>query len=295
MSQTFDYATAFARNLGLINPQEQERLRRSRVAVAGLGGVGGIHLVTLARMGVGRFRIADLDTFELANFNRQAGALMSTLDRPKVEVMCAQALDINPEAEIDVYAEGVTADNVGAFLDGVDVALDGLDFTAVEARALFYAEAYRRGIPVVAVGPVGASAASLVFMPGGMTWQDYFALDLAKNDFERYLLFILGTAPAALHMPYIDRRYVDLANKRGPSLALAVQLCAGVAAAEVMKLLLKRGRVRAAPWYQQYDAYRGRLAVGYLAFGNRNPLQRLKFLVARRLLAPRPANGRATG
>lgn len=286
MSQAFDYDVAFSRNLGLVSPAEQARLRQSRVAIAGLGGVGGIHAITLARMGVGHLRLADFDRFELANFNRQAGALLSTLDRPKVEVMRAQVLDINPEAEVETFPEGVTEDSVVRFLDGVDVALDGLDFTAVEARSLFYAEAWRRGIPVVAVGPVGGSAALLVFKPGGMRWHDYFALDLASDDFERYLLFILGTAPAALHMPYIDRRYVDLANKRGPSLALAVQLCAGVAAAEVLKLLLGRGRVRPAPWYLQFDAYRGRLATGYLAWGNRNPLQRLKFRIARRLLAP---------
>lgn len=291
MPTQFDYATAFSRNLGLIDPQEQEVLRRSRVAVAGLGGVGGVHLVTLARMGIGRFRIADFDTFELHNFNRQAGAFMSTLDRPKTEVMRQMVLDINPEAEVEVYPQGLTRDNVAAYLDGVDVALDGLDFTAVDVRELFYAEAWRRGIPVVAVGPVGASAASLVFMPGGMTWHDYFAMDLARNDFERYVLFIVGTAPAALHMPYVDRRHVDLAAKRGPSLALAVQLCAGIAAAEVLKLLLKRGRVRAAPWYQQYDAYRGRLAVGRLPWGNRGPLQRLKFLLAKRLLGKRASAG----
>jgi molybdopterin/thiamine biosynthesis adenylyltransferase len=284
MPTPFDYAAAFCRNLGLVDPQEQERLRTSRVAVAGLGGVGGVHLTTLARMGIGRFRIADFDRFEIHNFNRQAGALMSTLDRPKTEVMREMVLDINPEAEVEVYPQGLSGDNVSAFLEGVDVALDGLDFTAVDVRALFYAEAWRLGVPVVAVGPVGASAASLVFMPGGMTWHDYFAMDLARNDFERYVLFIVGTAPAALHMPYIDRRYVDLAAKRGPSLALAVQLCAGIAAAEVLKLLLKRGRVRPAPWYQQYDAYRGRLAVGRLPWGNRGPLQRLKFLLAKRLL-----------
>jgi molybdopterin/thiamine biosynthesis adenylyltransferase len=289
MSADFDYGTAFCRNLGLIGPEEQETLRRSRVAIAGLGGVGGVHLLTLARMGIGRFRIADFDRFELHNFNRQAGALMSTLDRPKAEVMREMALDINPTAEVDVYPDGVTAENVAAFLDGVDVALDGLDFTAVEARELFYAEAWRRGIPVVAVGPLGASAATLVFMPGGMTWHDYFAMDLARNDFERYVLFIVGTAPAGLHVPYIDRRHVDLAARRGPSLSLAVQLCAGVAAAETMKLLLKRGRVRPAPWYQQYDAYRGRLAVGRLPWGNRGPLQRLKFLLIKRMLARRAA------
>lgn len=289
MATAFDYAAAFSRNLGLVNPEEQAVLKASRVAVAGLGGVGGVHLTTLARMGIGRFRIADFDRFDLANFNRQAGAFMSTLDRPKTEVMRQTVLDIDPEAEVEIYAEGITRDNVTTFLTGVDVALDGLDFTAVEARERFYAEARRLRIPVVAVGPVGMSAASLVFTPDGMSWHDYFAMDLARNDFERYVLFIVGTAPAALHMPYIDRRYVDLAARRGPSLALAVQLCAGIAAAETLKLLLKRGRVRPAPWYQQYDAYRGRLAVGRLPWGNRGPLQRLKFLLAKRLLAKQAA------
>lgn len=289
MSHEFDYAAAFSRNLGLVNPEEQEILKTRRVAVAGLGGVGGVHVVTLARMGLGNFRIADFDTFEIHNFNRQAGAFMSTLDRTKVEVMERMVHDINPSAQVECYAQGLTRENVGPFLQGVDVALDGLDFTAVEVRELFYAEAYRQGIPVVAVGPVGCSAASLVFMPGGMTWRDYFAMDLARSDFERYVLFIVGTAPAALHMPYIDRRYVDLASKQGPSLALAVQLCAGIAACETLKLLLKRGEVRAVPCYQQYDAYRGRLAKGRLIWGNRGPIQRLKFLVAKHLLGRRRA------
>lgn len=283
--QEFDYAAAFSRNLGLVNPEEQEILRNSRVAIAGLGGVGGVHLTTLARMGIGRFRIADFDRFEIHNVNRQAGATVSTLNQSKVEVMERAALDINPTAQVECYSEGITQENVSKFLDCVDVAIDGLDFTAVDARAYFYAEAYRKGIPVVAVGPVGCSAASLVFVPGGMQWKDYFAMDLAKSDFERFVLFIVGTAPAGLHMKYIDRRYVDLASKRGPSLALAVQLCSGMAAAETLKLLLKRGRVLAVPSYQQFDAYRGRYAVGKLRWGNRGLIQRIKFLIAKRILS----------
>ena len=51
----FSYGEAFSRHLGLINPDEQARLRRSRVAIIGMGGVGGIHLVTLARLGIGGF------------------------------------------------------------------------------------------------------------------------------------------------------------------------------------------------------------------------------------------------
>jgi hypothetical protein len=285
MTQEFDYAAAFSRNLGLVNPAEQEILKESRVAVAGLGGVGGVHLTTLARMGIGKFRIADFDTYEIHNFNRQAGAVMSTLDQPKVDVMAKMVHDINPAAQVECYSDGVSRENVARYLQDVDIAIDGLDFSAVEIRDVFYAEAYRQGIPVVAVGPVGCSAACLVFMPGGMSWQAYFAMDLAKSDFERYVLFIIGTAPAGLHMPYIDRQYVDLAAKRGPSLALAIQLCAGMAGAETLKLLLKRGPIRAAPFYQQFDAYRGRYAVGRLRWGNRGPIQRIKYSIARKLLS----------
>src|SRR5687767_3045849 len=83
----FDYATAFSRNIGWLTEAEQERLRHKRVAIAGMGGVGGVHLTTLARLGIARFSIADLDTFELANFNRQAAATVSTLGCPKVDTL----------------------------------------------------------------------------------------------------------------------------------------------------------------------------------------------------------------
>jgi len=78
MTSVFDYATAFDRNIGWLTTAEQQRLRQKRIAIAGVGGVGGSHLLTLARLGVGRFTISDPDRFELANFNRQAGAMMST-------------------------------------------------------------------------------------------------------------------------------------------------------------------------------------------------------------------------
>src|SRR3990167_6528215 len=86
MTNTFDYNEAFSRNEGLISKEEQERLRSSRIAIPGLGGVGGVHLMTLARMGIERFHIADADQFSLANFNRQYGASVSNLGKNKTEV-----------------------------------------------------------------------------------------------------------------------------------------------------------------------------------------------------------------
>ena len=124
----FHYESAFARNIGWLREDEQQVLRNKRVAIAGMGGVGGVHLLTLARLGIGKFHIADLDRFELANFNRQAGAALSSLGRPKVDVMAEAARDINPECELGVYPEGVSEANLDAFFDGVDVYVDGLDF-----------------------------------------------------------------------------------------------------------------------------------------------------------------------
>ncbi|HQT26596.1 MAG TPA: ThiF family adenylyltransferase [Burkholderiales bacterium] len=281
----FDYDTAFSRNIGLVQPDEQQTLRKSRVGVAGLGGVGGVHLTTLARMGVGNFNIADFDVFELHNFNRQVGATVSSLGQGKGEVMERMVRDINPEAGVRLFPEGVQPENVRLFLDGVDVVVDGLDYFAVEARELLYKETYEMGIPVVAAGPIGCSAALLVFMPGGMTWHDYFGMDLARDILDKYILFLIGTAPAATQMSYMDRSRVNLSERRGPSLSLAVQLCSGVVAAETMKILLKRGKILQAPYYQQFDAYKCKHVIGKLRWGNRGPLQRLKLSVFRKMLA----------
>jgi nitroreductase len=83
----------------------------------------------------------------------------------------------------------------------------------------------------------------------------------------------------------MDLSRFDLKGGRGPSTGLACELCAGVAAAEVLKIVLKHGSVRAAPWYHHFDAYRSRWKRGWLPLGNRNPLQQLKLAVARRVAA----------
>ena len=83
----FDYDRAFSRNIGWVTPAEQQKIRHARIAVAGLGGGGGGHVLTLARLGVQNFNLADFDTFSVHNFNRQAGAFMSTLGRPKLDVI----------------------------------------------------------------------------------------------------------------------------------------------------------------------------------------------------------------
>lgn len=280
----FDYTTAFSRNIGWTTESEQQSLRGKRVAIAGMGGVGGFHLLTLARLGVGRFCIADLDDFELANFNRQAGAGMSTLDRSKVEVLAGMARDINPEADVRVFPQGVHAQNLAEFFRDVDLYVDGLDFFAFEVREQVFAYCAEHRIPAVTVAPLGMSAALLNFLPGGMRFEDYFQLR-DRPELDKAIRFLVGLAPGLLHRHYLaDRTRVDLRARKGPSTVIACQLCAGVAAAETLKILLGRGKAWAAPHGIQYDAYRNRRAHTWRPGGNRNPANRLAIAIARRQL-----------
>lgn len=285
MHPNFSYDLAFSRNIGWLTRQEQQVLTKKRIAIAGLGGVGGAHLLTLARLGFGAFHIADFDTFDQVNFNRQAGAFMSTVGNTKVDVLAKMALDINPDLDIRSFPEGVTAGNIDAFLDGVDLYVDGLDFFVFGVRAMTFSRCHALGIPAVTAAPLGIGAALLCFMPGGMSFEDYFGFE-GRPEEELALRFMIGLSPAMLQRPYlVDPSAVDLDARRGPSIIMGCDLCAGLAATESLKILLGRGKVLAAPRGYHFDAYRNRLVRTWRPFGHRNPIQRLMLELARRQLA----------
>src|SRR4051794_13380189 len=116
-SNQFRFEEAFSRNVGWLTEWEQQALRGKRVAIAGAGGVGGAYLMTLTRFGVGMFTIADPDRFELVNFNRQVGATLDSIGRPKVEVLAENAHQINPEAHIRTILGPIDEGNIDSFLE----------------------------------------------------------------------------------------------------------------------------------------------------------------------------------
>jgi molybdopterin/thiamine biosynthesis adenylyltransferase len=278
----FSYQKAFDRNIGWVTAAEQETLRQKRVAIAGLGGVGGAHLLTLTRLGIGNFNLADFDRFEIQNFNRQVGANVATIGRPKLDVMAEMATSINPELDIRRFEDGVNADNAGRFLDGVDLYIDGLDFFVINERQRLFNLCAERGIPAVTAAPLGMGAALLVFMPGKMSFETYFRMG-TRSDEEKAAHFLVGLSPSMLQMGYlVDKSRIDLAARRGPSSAMACDLCAGIAGTEALKILLGRGGVIAAPWGVHFDAYKNRLKRTWRPGGNANPLQRVLIALTKR-------------
>ncbi len=241
------YGQATARNIGLISEAEQEKLRHSTVAIAGMGAVGGNYVLTLARLGVQRFIIADGDVFEPANLHRQAGAFTSTLGRNKAEVMAEMARDINPKAEIRVFQEPVTESNVDAFLNGADVVVDGIDFFQMDARRMLFRKAREKELFVLSSGPMAYGATLQVFDPHGMSFDEYFGIRPDMTRAQRLACFMVGLLS---HLPKgraIDMSRVDIEGEKGPALAPSVMLCAGIMGLEVLRVLLKRNGLRCVP------------------------------------------------
>lgn len=268
---------AFSRNIGLLTKEEQERLSNSKVAIPGMGGVGGVHLISLVRSGVGKFHLADFDIFEPVNVNRQFGATVPDFGRPKLDVMVERALNINPYLKIKEFPGGINSTNLDEFLDGAEVVLDGLDFFNFEARRLLFKRARDKGVYVVTAAPLGFSSAMLTFSPHeGMGFDEYFAIRDNMTEKEKLLSFAMGLAPRASHIKYMDLSKVNLDTKAGPSSDIACQICSAMAATEALRIMLGRRGIKPVPHFFQFDPYVQKYHKGYLLGGNRNPIQQMK-------------------
>ncbi len=274
---------ALSRNIGIFSLSEQDKLMECRVAIPGLGGVGGQHLVTLARTGINNFNIADFDQFEPVNFNRQYGARSSGFGHPKIDVMYKEAMNINPYLDIKCFNQGVSEENIDEFLENVDLVADGMDFFNFDIRRLIFKKACEKKIPVITAGPLGFSTALLVFMPdSGMTFDKYFDIHDNLELEEKLIRFFIGLAPKASQADYIDPDAINMRAQKGPSLGAACQLCSAVVATEAVRILLKKDGIKPVPHYFQYDLLTRKFHQGYLAKGNRHPLQKLKYAMVKK-------------
>ncbi len=139
---------SFARTRQLLGESDFAKLKRSSVAVFGLGGVGSYALEGLARAAVGTLRVVDFDTVKATNMNRQLLALVSTVGQLKTEVARCRVLDINPSCNVDVRTEFAHGETLESLLSPpVDVVIDAID--SVSAKVRLIQGALSRGLPVV--------------------------------------------------------------------------------------------------------------------------------------------------
>ena len=154
----------YLRNHNAISEGEQAILATKRVLVVGCGGLGGMVIECLARIGVGHLRVVDGDVFEESNLNRQLLSSTMNLNRPKTLAAKQRVMAINPLVEVDVVQAEFTEENNADLLADCDVAVDCLD--NIPARLLLQQAAKTAEVPLVHGAVAGWNGRICVIQPG---------------------------------------------------------------------------------------------------------------------------------
>ena len=154
----------YLRNHDAISEEKQKTLATKRVLVLGCGGLGGMVIECLARIGVGHLRVVDGDLFEASNLNRQILCSTMNLGRPKTLAAKQRVMAINPLVQVDAVQADLTPENALNLLADCDVAVDCLD--NIPARLVLRQAAKTAGIPVVHGAVAGWFGRICVIQPG---------------------------------------------------------------------------------------------------------------------------------
>jgi len=154
----------YLRNHDAISEADQATLAIDRVLVVGCGGLGGMVIECLARIGVGHLRVVDGDLFEATNLNRQLLSSSMNLGRPKTLAAKQRVMAVNPLVEVDAVQANLTVENATSLLADCDVAVDCLD--NIPSRLVLQEAAKNAGFPLVHGAVAGWIGQVCVIRPG---------------------------------------------------------------------------------------------------------------------------------
>ena len=166
------------RTRGWFSSEMITKLARMRVAIAGVGGIGGHVADSMIRAGIGHLQIADSGTFDYSNVHRQHGASYKTIGESKALATASLLLSTVPSTSITAYPMGVTEKSIDSFFEGVDIVVDAVEFHALGARCLLHAFAREKHIPVINGNSVGFGTNILLFPPSGRGLCDAYPFSL---------------------------------------------------------------------------------------------------------------------
>lgn len=242
-----EYEERISRNLGIISIEDQKMMSKIKVVVAGCGADGGDAAISLARMGVRRFSLADPDIFEISNINRQEGAFLSNIGKKKVTVIADLMHDLDPQIEVSVFDDGVNELNINSFISDADIVLEEIDYKSLDVANMLYSLSRDKNIPVVTGLSVGWNAYAFYFSPNSMTFEEYIKLTEIK-DFNN-----IKKAPFVPSVPsYIKNNLVrDVFTKDIPIPVVvpAVKLSSALVSFMVYALISGKKDIKPVPHY----------------------------------------------
>ncbi len=167
------------------NKKGQESLRALKVGVAGLGGMGSNIAEYLARLGVGQLSLADADTIDMSNINRQVIANINTVGKRKIDASLDEIRNIDPNIKINEFSDGVTAENVYDFIEGCDFIVDEIDVFPVEAHRILHTACRAKNIPIYSAYVIGLGVHFYKFQGDDFTFEDFLSVEEDESPQEK--------------------------------------------------------------------------------------------------------------
>lgn len=223
-----------SRTRRMLAPHWLATLGKRRLLVAGCGGVGGAVALTLARMGLCNFVLADPGRFDEPDANRQWAADCSTLGENKAAVYGTWLKQIAAEIRVDVRPEGVTPFNVESLVEQADLVLDCLDITVdFSLRLRLFEAAQLRNIHVITAPVIGFGTVLVNASPTGVPMAEFFKIvaDIMQKGFGPHFSNIFWP-------PSLEAIQRDIASGRVPSVSIGTAVGGAVASMEVVATLL---------------------------------------------------------
>lgn len=223
---TPDRRRRYARTIQLpdVGVGGQQRLMRSTVLIVGAGALGSTAAMYLAASGIGTLRIVDFDTVDISNLQRQLTYTVDDLGKPKTACLARRIAALNPDVKVEITDGILTADTVGALIDGADIVIEASDNPAT--KYLVTDAAHAAGIPCI-LGAVGPDASQLlVQMPDRLgsrsLYRRLFPEAPGTGVTPCSLGGLLGPLPGVIATMQALRAITLLLNPAAPSLLLTL-------------------------------------------------------------------------
>lgn len=226
------------RSLGWLGNTEEEqhevqlKLNDITVGLAGCGGIGGMVASRLGRLGIKKIKLADPDSFDVSNINRQIGASPANLKRNKAEVVAELVHEVTPDIDIDVFLDGIQPQNAEEFVEGCDYILDQMDFYEIKNRYALH-RASRKSPTfkfTLKVPTVGHGTYIFKYTKDSMHIEDVYGIDenssLTPEVILRLMERIMPVIPKYPSREMLEHWFIDL--KRMPIFAACPPLAEGV-------------------------------------------------------------------
>ena len=257
IKNNFDYNDFTGRNIGFVTPEEQVQIKVAKVFIAGVGGMGGAALLNLVRAGVGEVWIADFDTFEVSNFNRQLFSNMDYVGVEKVTATLEQIKKINPEIIIKTFYQS-WVDKLDIILPAVTVAINGCDDVKASITLMRKAkdlnktviDAFASPLPnVYVIRPEDPRPEVVLGYPSVGKKLEELEASLLKACFEKELAFVLMNSSSSQHIALGPTKELFEGKRKRFSFAPMVITTGSLMAFEALRVILKKP---AQPLYEGY-------------------------------------------